>query len=262
MLRKLLRTARLGEDCVRRTLHLKESSETREREAQKFWTRPPEESNSSWWHHRGASAYNDDQWLSIGKNHAQLYTSMSGREILGKIAEWGAGGGANAVAFAKNSSEFYGIEVSAPSLDECEKQLHAESCPAAFRRVLIEIPAPEQAIQQIGENNLDLLVSFYVFELLPSSQYCKRVLEATLKMLRPGGQAFIQIKYQTDDWRTRRREWAYSRGAANMTTFRIDEFWSLAAEVGFKPRSVHLVPKPAEVSDERYAYFLLEKSID
>jgi hypothetical protein len=71
------------------------------------------------------------------------------------------------------------------------------------------------------------------------------------------GIAFIQIKYDTGSWRTRTRRRSYRSGLADMTTYRIDSFWSLAQECGLQPEAIYLVPK--NELDERYAYFLLSK---
>ncbi len=42
-----------------------------------------------------------------------------------------------------------------------------------------------------------------------------------------------------------------------MTTYRLDDFWEIAKQCGFKPHAIHLVPKQPLVQDERYAYFFL-----
>lgn len=45
-----------------------------------------------------------------------------------------------------------------------------------------------------------------------------------------------------------------------MTSYRVEAFWELAEARGFEPKVVTLVPKPEEVPDQRYAYFMLQKS--
>ena len=42
-----------------------------------------------------------------------------------------------------------------------------------------------------------------------------------------------------------------------MTSYRIDEFWQLAATCGLAPQAVSLMPRQPLVGDERYAYFAL-----
>ena len=57
---------------------------------------------------------------------------------------------------------------------------------------------------------------------------------------------------------TRSRTWAYRRGVASMTSFSIDDFWSLSAACGLQPHSVRLVPR--NQLDSRYAYFFLTRA--
>ena len=42
-----------------------------------------------------------------------------------------------------------------------------------------------------------------------------------------------------------------------MTTYRIDEFWQIATDIGFIPLAIKLKPSEPLVSDGRYAYFAL-----
>ena len=97
----------------------------------------------------------------------------------------------------------------------------------------------------------------YVFELLPSKEHAKRVLKIAARLLRPGGSALIQIKYQTPSLTTRARTWSYSRQIAAMTSFQIPEFWQLCIDNGLTPQLCTLVPK--NQLDERYAYLFLTR---
>ena len=105
----------------------------------------------------------------------------------------------------------------------------------------------------------DLLFCVYVFEAFPSPEYGRRVLEVAARLLRPGAMALIQVKYSVG-LTTRSRGWGYRFGVANMTTYRLDEFWKLSAECGFTPHAIHLVPKSELVPDERYGYFVLKRN--
>jgi hypothetical protein len=86
-----------------------------------------------------------------------------------------------------------------------------------------------------------------------------RILQIARQVLENGGLAFIQIKYQTTDWRTAPRRHRY-RGtrAAGMTSYPIDDFWIRMTELGLHPEACYLVPHNA--LDSRYAYYLLSKS--
>jgi SAM-dependent methyltransferase len=123
--------------------------------------------------------------------------------------------------------------------------------------VLVPVDRPEAASELVG-GQVDLFLCFYVFELLPSQEHARRVLEEAARLLRPGGLAVIQVKYQTRSPLTRSRTWAYRRGLASMTTFPIDVFWSLAEDCGFVPHSIRLVPR--NHLDARYAYYCLVRA--
>jgi len=96
----------------------------------------------------------------------------------------------------------------------------------------------------------------YVLELIPTQAYGLRLMRIAYDLLAPGAQAFVQIKYATGSWRTRPRQRNYRSSVAGVT-YRIDEFWTAMAGIGFRPEAVALVPK--NELDERYAYFLLSK---
>jgi ubiquinone/menaquinone biosynthesis C-methylase UbiE len=264
MMHKLLRAGRLAEDRVRQILHLNESETKLARDAQKFWTRPPTEKNNVWWHWRGSGVYSDQQWLAIGKKHLDLYRKwerMLGiTEPLKKVVDWGCGGGANAVAFAPECETFYGVEPSADALKETEKQLATTGSTARFMPVQLDITKPEDTLNVIP-HDIDLFYCLYVYEVFPSKEYGQRILQLGADMLKPGGCAYIQIKYTTDSWTTRSRRWGYTRGVASMVSYRLDECWEMGEKVGLVPEAMHLVPRPEEVPDFRYAYYLFRKPL-
>jgi hypothetical protein len=95
-----------------------------------------------------------------------------------------------------------------------------------------------------------------VLELVPTQAYGLRLIRIAYHLLGPGGQAFVQIKYATGSWRTRPRRRSYRSDVAG-NTYRIEDFWTAMAGIGFRPEAVALVPE--NDLDERYAYFLLSK---
>jgi SAM-dependent methyltransferase len=174
-----------------------------------------------------------------------------------RIIEWGCGGGANAVQFSEPDIEYYGVDVSQASLDECAARFQ-EHCEGTFTPVLIDVETPGVAVNDTDER-WDLFLCLYVFELLPYPEYGRQILEIARRALRPGGLAFVQIKYETRDKRTQSRRWGYKANLANMTAYRIEEFWQIARDVGLIPVMVHLRPEDDIVDDQRYAYFLLQR---
>ena len=200
-------------------------------------------------------------WDLIGREHHDYFVDFA-RAIEAdprpsRVLEWGAGGGANAVVFAPEAHEFIAVDVSKGALEECRTQV-AAVCGTTFTPVLVPVDRPEAASEQVAVG-IDLFLCFYVFELLPSQEHARRVLREAARLLRPGGLAVVQVKYQTQSPLTRSRTWAYRRGGvASMTTFPIDVFWSLAESCGLTPHSVRLVPR--NHLDERYAYYFLVRS--
>lgn len=230
----------------------------RTRDAHSYWSEPGSRRWKSDSHWRGSEAFaSDDAWLSIGREHMELAERLAPQVFADgqkpRILEWGVGGGANAVAFAPRASEFIGVDIVQASLDEAGRQVGA-ACSTPFRPLVVDIDAPESVLSLVPER-CDLFLCFYVFELLPSEAYGLRLLKVAFDLLEPGGIALIQIKYATQDPRTRSRGFDYRRNMASMTAYPIDEFWLHAQRTGFVPLAVSLVPKNR--LDRRYAYFAL-----
>jgi hypothetical protein len=264
-LRQLVGTHVISWDTVDRLLAVVGLAQTRgtlDRDAERYWSAAPDDAwkcNSHW---RDASVFSDgsDLWSEVGRRHLELFERMARvmprTRPVGQVLEWGCGGGANAVRFAPLGTSFVGIDISQDSLDECGKQI-AEVGGPPFIGLRIDAANPEAVISKLTEP-CDLFTSFYLFELVTSQEYGARLLRIARRLLSADGLAFIQIKYDTGSFRTRSRRRNYQAGINNMTTYRIDEFWSLAEECGLTPEAVYLVPK--NQLDERYAYFLMSRS--
>lgn len=218
-------------------------------EAQAYWSSPDGKrwrSDSHWQDGLG------DAWQRVGHDHlAILHRGARAADAgpVGRLVDWGCGGGANAAVLAPLASEVIGVDISDDTLNECARQLPG----VAFTPIRIDVSNPERAIADIGM--VDTFVCFYVFELIPTPEYGRRLLRIAYEVLKPGGLALIQIKYDDGRWTSRPRKRSYRRELANMTTYPIEEFWTLTAEVGFRPVTVELVPR--NELDERYAYFTL-----
>ena len=215
-------------------------------------------------HWRGAGTWQDDErWVALGKAHVELARRLShtapGPLELQRVIEWGSGGGANAAAFAQHCQTFYGVEVAQANLQECARLLEAQGF-GGFRPVLIGTSSPQDALAQVPEP-CDFFLSTYVFELLPGKEYGAQVLKLAHRLLRPGGAALVQIRYDdgSDLVTPKRRD--YERNATFFTSYPIHEFWLLCEEVGFVPTAVHLLPTAGRYphSGSRYAYFYLYK---
>jgi SAM-dependent methyltransferase len=177
---------------------------------------------------------------------------------LRNAVEWGSGGGANAIHFIREVGEFCGIEIAQASLDECGRVL-AEAGFHGFRPVLIPAESPEEALER-ARGPFDFFLSTYVYELLPGRAYGERVTRIAWQLLRPGGVALIQIRYDDGSPRSTQKHADYFRHSTRFTSYRVEEFWLLAEKAGFVPRYVTLVPRKTEqFSGDLYAYFVLSK---
>lgn len=227
-------------------------------EATQYWATPTArawEGNSHW------RSGIPDQWARIGPEHLDMFRKLHrtlDRPLeMRSVVEWGAGGGANAVAFAPHADEFVAVDIVADSLAECERRTRAV-CDTPVRQVLTTIDDPESALEQIGRGTCDVFLCLYVMELLPSQAYALRVLDIARQLLAPTGVAFVQIKYRDYVDRTPHRR-NYARNLASQTIFPIDEFWQAAADHGFVPQAVCLVPQ--NDLDKHYAYLLLTPAV-
>jgi SAM-dependent methyltransferase len=251
------------EIAVRQALGFRESETRLIGDSQSYWNDLSDGSLKQNSHWRGVGIFSDDtRWLALGRGHLDLYEEfrrvVNLKHPLKRVVEWGCGGCMNAVHFARLADEFYGVDISSASLDECGNQMKAEGL-HNFKPVLIDASDPEAALGLV-RGPCDLLISTYVFELLPTPEYGLRVLRIVHELLAPGGIAVIQVKYSEGDWKTRSQGWAYVKNLAWNATYRIEEFWQAAERCGFTPKMVTLLPKQPLVNDRNYAYFLLQKS--
>ncbi|ANH38889.1 Methyltransferase domain protein [Nocardioides dokdonensis FR1436] len=200
-------------------------------------------------------------WSSVGPRQLALTRSLLaslGRDVPeGRVLEWGCGGGANAVSFAPLCREYVGVDISQHSLDECRDQVLTHTG-REIRTVLVDPATPETVVAELGPGTIDLVVCFYVFELLPSSRSATQVLRAVHDLLAADGAAVIQIKYDDGTWTGAARRRDYHRHVAHMTTFKIHEFWAICEQQGLRPHVLTLVPE--DELDTRYAYVLLTRS--
>lgn len=254
-----------GKPLIQRTLStvgLTHSDRHLASDAQLYW----EDDGASTWkgnsHWRDADVFSDDGgdlWEQIGRRNLDLFDRYSAMldepPRWGRVLEWGCGGGMNAVHFAPRADEFVGVDVSTASLDECGRQV-ARVCATPYRPILIHVDGPERVLRSV-DGPCDVFLSFYVFELIPTPEYGERLLRIAFELLRPGGVALIQTKYDEGRFSTRPMRRDYHSRLADMTTYRISDFWQLATACGFSPAALNL--EPHNELDHRYAYYLLTK---
>lgn len=247
---------------IRHSLQWFDSDEKLEADSGKFWVAARGRSLATNAHWRGHGPFrNDATWHETGAMHKRLFIRAA--DWIGvdlhdcRIVEWGCGGGLNAVQFAAEAKEYFGVDVNSESLAECARQL-TELNFDGFRPILVGVEDPEAAVDEIG-GECDGFICTYVFELLPTRRYCERILEIAGRLLRKGGVALIQIRYPGKHLISKSRRWNYGRNMPHMVTIGIEEFWEMARASGFDPIFVSLLPQQPELSEERYAYFALQR---
>ena len=215
-------------------------------------------------HWKGEGKFKDEQrWLALGRAHFQMFEEscrLIGLTLpLNAIVEWGCGGGMNAVHFAQQCRRFYGVEIAEASLRESARVLQ-EIQFEGFQAVLVAAQLPEQAIEAIHEP-CDFFLCTYVFQVFPGKSYGLRITQIAHRLLKSGGAALIQIRYDDGslDGAPKRRN--YFRNVVHFTSYAINEYWLLAEQAGFVPEHVYLVPTPKRYphTDSALAYFLLRR---
>ncbi|OZM76428.1 bifunctional 2-polyprenyl-6-hydroxyphenol methylase/3-demethylubiquinol 3-O-methyltransferase UbiG [Pseudonocardia sp. MH-G8] len=182
-----VRTAVHG--CVLRVLQgvgFRRSDAAIEEEAQRYWSEAHQGRGSHW---QSTSRFTEGElWTQIGLRHLgmlrQAARTLDAGSDLGRVVEWGCGGGANAVQIAPLAREFVGVDVSPDSLQECTRQVLAR-CGTPFQPVLVDVRDPEAALQHIAAP-CDVFLCVYVFELIPSPAYGERLLRIAHEILAPG----------------------------------------------------------------------------
>jgi hypothetical protein len=250
---------------IERLLHslvLRETENEIIADSQHYWEQSSHKKRGdAHWRGKGVFEHDDERWLAIGRNNLDIFERLAGKHWLvakpRHVVEWGSGGGANAVHFGRGAARYYGVDIDQASLDECRRQM-LEANLENFVPVLFQASDPERVADLVQEK-CELMLSTYVYELLPSKVYGYRVLRIAFDLLEPGGLMFVQIKYSDLTRDSQPFTWGYAKNVANMTTYRIEEFWTEAEACGFCPQAAVLEPEQPLVHDRRYAYYLLRK---
>lgn len=253
-----------AKQTAKKLLRMRRHSEDRLiKDAQKYWNNSSDDNLATNSHWRGNGPFQDDGlWLGLGRQHRELIDkalSWVGQSLREQTAiEWGCGGGMNAFALAPEVQHYYGVDISPESLQECRRQIDSAGL-KNLSEVLVEAAEPESVRGKITEP-CSVFLCTYVFELLPTPEYGLRILALANELLTRGGIALIQIRYHNGIAEQQSRRHNYQENSAQMTTYRIDEFWLACSAAGFEPLFVTLVPELPELREHRYAYFALQKT--
>ncbi|PVZ03948.1 class I SAM-dependent methyltransferase [Actinomycetospora cinnamomea] len=230
-------------------------------DAAEYWADRDDPRWSDQSHWRGGSVIDRERFDAIGAEHLALFdrlaATVGGAPDLGCVLEWGVGGGANAVHLAPRAQRFIALDINPDSPAEASRRI-AETCATPVTEVVVDVGAPETVRDHVPAGSVDLVVCLYVLELVPSPEYGLRVMRLAAELLRPGGLAFVQIKYSTGSASTTSPRRNYRYFHANMTTYRLEEFWTAMEGVGLRPLVMTLVPE--NTLDRNYGYLLLQRA--
>ena len=175
-----------------------EAAEVLAADTGRYWSR----SSSTPWirdlsHWRGQGRWSDDRtWRAIGERHfasfEQLCATAQHARPIRSMVEWGPGGGSNAVAFAREMTEFYGVDISEANLTECGQQLSRMDF-AGWRPVKIDAADPRGCLNAI-KTPIDFFLSTAVFQHFPGKAYGAQVMRIAHQLLAPRGLALVALK--------------------------------------------------------------------
>ena len=196
-------------------------------------------------------------WRRIGEEHFELHRillKLAGRtEPIRTMMEWGQGGGANAIRFANDVSTYIGVDISAPNLKECARQLESRGH-RNFRGILIDPAKPESVLAECDQR-LDFFMSTAVFQHFPNKEYGIRVTKIAHQLLADDGIAMIQTRYDNGNAYYKSKTQDYKTNVITFTSYMIDEYWNVVRDLGFRPLALILRP------ETNYAYYLLARSL-
>jgi len=168
------------------------------------------------------------------------------------MLEWGPGGGANAVHFAKEFERFYAVDISDENLRECQIQIEKINY-NHFIPIHIDINNPEY-VKKFIDRSIDLFLSTAVYQHFPSKEYGVKITKLAFELLCDQGLALIQIRYDNDTKKYKPKKNKYGKNAIYFTSYKIEEFLNIVRNIGFDPVLVKLKP------EANYAYYFLVKN--
>jgi hypothetical protein len=201
---------------------------------------PDEDYRRDMSHWRGHGRWADDKWAAIGASTvAAIHRAATalGRDVpAGPLLEWGPGGGANLVAFARISQRLYGADISMKNLAECARLLAEFDPSPEFRPILVgDDPI---AVADAIDEPIELFVSTAVFQHFPTREYGGEVLRAITKVLAPGALGCVQIRYDNGTPKYLQKQDDYFARHVTFTSYPLDGFWDLIKSVGLEPLDI------------------------
>jgi predicted O-methyltransferase YrrM len=232
---------------------------TLEHDAQTLWAssvdQPLLQDMSHW---RGVGRWVDEQaWRSLGEHNLRIYRRLCALAdtqpiTQGSMLEWGPGGGANALCFARLFAQMFAVDIAPANLRECGRQLEAVGYDG-YVPLPIAATEPESVLHTVGPRSIDFFLATAVYQHFPSEDYGRRVTEIAAQLLRPGSLALIQTRFDDGSALMRSKIRDYARDFVTFTSYGLETFARISVNAGFEP--LHLMLD----HPRRYAFYLLRR---
>lgn len=147
-------------------------------------------------HHLGHGRWTPRAWRKHGQFYLNLFQEHFGTAPMGRLLDWGCGGGANVVAFADQFEHIVGVDISLDSLRRCVQVCAERALPIdLFQPFPIAIDNPFAARSLTNEGNLfDFLLCIEVVQHMPSARYAHDVMSLWAELCWKGSGALVQFR--------------------------------------------------------------------
>lgn len=240
-----------------------------ESDSAKYWNLSSYDSRvQDYSHWCGSSRWDESRWVSYGERNVGFalekireaagpaFSVFRETAAAGEALEWGCGGGPNVIALYRHFARVSGLEIAAPTLDECRRQVKGRGV-ADFRGILIESGRPESALNMIEKDSLDFILSIEVFQHFPSKDYTARVLKVMNAILKSGAHAWVQVRDFDGSPKLRQKETDYAANMIYMTSFTGEEFSRMSNGCGYR---ILWHGRDEHVQGDDHTYYLLQKA--
>jgi len=215
-------------------------------------------------HWCGSARWDRRRWLAYGDFHGSLVNRFlrehASADYTGRLDEknaldWGCGGGANLRALCGIFGHATGIDVSAATVAQCEKQLRLLGI-ENFTTRCFPADLPGTVLEQLGPASFDFVFSAAVFQHFPSRDYSLRVLEVMEMLMKSSACGLIQVRYDDGSDKLRQKEDDYARNVIYMTSFTSDECTGQLNASGF---TLFSSDRDLDRPEDRHEYFFFRK---
>jgi len=236
-----------------------------EEEAREYWRLSEyDERVQDQSHWLGSARWDRERWLAYGDFHGGLVLRFLREYAPSDYAvglaykaalDWGCGGGANLRALCGIFGRATGVDVSAATVAQCEKQLRLLGC-ENVATLCFPADLPGTVLERLGPATFDFVFSAAVFQHFPSRGYTLRVLEVMEMLMKPGACGLIQVRYDDGSDKLRQKEDDYAKNVIYMTSFKTGEFADQLKKAGL---TILASGRDLDNPEDRHEHFFFRK---